>query len=107
MESADSTIQLPHGPESWPPSAAWPAAVHTGVGKLKAETQRWGLEANGPPILVGVSGGADSLALAVVAAEIKRVTGRLVGAVILDQYIQKVIAADALRTMSRRRLFVE
>ena len=98
MESADSTIQLPHGPESWPPSAAWPAAVHTGVGKLKAEAQRWGLEANGPPILVGVSGGADSLALAVVAAETQRVTGLQFGAVILDHQLQQVTAAVAQRT---------
>ena len=98
MESADSTLQLPQGPESWPPAAAWPAAVHTGVGKLKALAQRWGLEAHGPPILVAVSGGADSLALAVVAAETQRVTGLQFGAVILDHQLQQVTAAVAQRT---------
>ncbi|MDN6148080.1 MAG: tRNA lysidine(34) synthetase TilS [Yaniella sp.] len=92
MVSAYSHVQLPKGPEAWPPSAAWPAAMHAGVGKLKALAQRWGLESGASPILVAVSGGADSLALAVVAAETQRVTGLSFGAVILDHKLQNVTA---------------
>lgn len=92
MVSAYSDIQLPKGPDAWPPSTAWPAAMHAGVGKLKALAQRWGPEPGASPILVAVSGGADSLALAVVAAETQRVTGLSFGAVILDHKLQNVTA---------------
>src|SRR5699024_12883142 len=88
MVSAYSDTQLPKGPEAWPPSAAWPAAMHAGVGKLKALAQRWRLEPGASPILVAVSGGADSLALAVVDAETQRETGRRFGADILDHNLQ-------------------
>lgn len=99
MAPAHSDIQLPKGPRQWPPSGAWPGAVHAGVGALKALAQRWEV---GPgvasQILVAVSGGADSLALAVVAAETRRVTGIRFGAIILDHKLQDVTADVAQRT---------
>lgn len=98
MEPAYSQMQLPGGPEAWPPSAAWPTAVHAGVATLKVLAQRWGVEAGGAPILVGVSGGADSLALAVLAAETQRVTGLRFGTVILDHQLQQVTADVAQQT---------
>lgn len=100
MDAADSAIPLPQGPETWPPSAAWPAAVHTGVGQLKSLAQRWDVQpgAASAPILVAVSGGADSLALAVVAAETQRVTGNRFGVIVLDHQLQDVTADVAERT---------
>lgn len=98
MVSAYSDIPLPKGPVTWPPSGAWPAAVHAGVGQLKALAQRWGVDPGASPIMVAVSGGADSLALAVMAAETQRVTGIGFGAIILDHRLQEVTADVARRT---------
>lgn len=91
-------MQVPKGPATWPPTGAWPATVHAGVAQLKALAQRWGVDPGASPIMVGVSGGADSLALAVIAAETQRVTGIGFGAIILDHKLQEVTADVAQRT---------
>lgn len=84
----------------WPPRGAWPQIVHTGVAELKAVIARWKVSAqpDGQPVLVGVSGGADSLALAVLAAETQRVTGVRFGAIVLDHQLQAITAEVSHRT---------
>ena len=84
------------GPEVWPPTTAWPAAVHSGVQALKNLVNSWGVT-NTQPVLVAVSGGADSMALAVLAAETQRTTGIRFGAVIFDHRLQDMTAHVALR----------
>lgn len=92
--------QLPQGPATWPPPTAWPQAVHRGVGQLKAIIAAWDVAAEAParPLLMAVSGGADSLALAILAAETQRVTGIRCGAIVLDHQLQSVTAEVARRT---------
>lgn len=96
----DTGKLVPRGPAAWPPSRAWPQTVHAGVAHLKDVIDRWDLHAEpgGRPILVAVSGGADSLALAVVAAETQRVTGIQFGAVVFDHQLQAVTATVGQRT---------
>ncbi|XNZ00151.1 tRNA lysidine(34) synthetase TilS [Micrococcus luteus] len=69
----------------WPPRTRWPGAVHRGVAALK--------EALGAPpmVLLAVSGGADSLALAVLTAVLRGTRegeGLHVGAVAVDHALQ-------------------
>lgn len=94
------TGTVPHGPAVWPPTAGWPAAVHAGVAALKHLVTQWGVSAGqeAPPVLVAVSGGADSLALAVLAAETQRTTGIRFGAIVLDHRLQDITAEVAQRT---------
>ena len=96
----DTGNLVPRGPATWPPNQTWPQAVHAGVAQLKDVIARWGLltEPGGRPILVAVSGGADSLALAVLAAETQRVTGMQFGAAVFDHQLQAVTATVAQRT---------
>ena len=82
------------GPDTWPPSSAWPAAVHSGVKALRALVEGWSASQD-QPILVGVSGGADSMALAALAAETQRTTGLTFGALIFDHQLQDVTAQVA------------
>lgn len=98
--SEPQQVQLPQGPATWPPNRAWPQTVHTGIGQLKDLIERWNIPAETPhhPLLVAVSGGADSLALAVLAAEVQRITGVHCGAIVLDHQLQAVTAAVAQRT---------
>ncbi|GAA4478892.1 hypothetical protein GCM10023190_21050 [Enteractinococcus fodinae] len=101
MTTSDYTGKpVPQGPATWPPSRAWPQAVHAGVAQLKDVIARWDLriDQHSRPVLVAVSGGADSLALAVLAAETQRVTGIRFGAVVFDHQLQGVTAAVAQRT---------
>lgn len=100
MTTPDDAGPVPQGPTTWPPKRAWPQAVHAGVAQLKDVIARWGLltEPRGRPVLVAVSGGADSLALAVLAAETQRITGIRFGAVVFDHQLQTVTAAVAQRT---------
>lgn len=99
MNPVHPDIQLPKGPGTWPPNDAWPTAVHAGVGQLKAFVQQWNITSNAATaILVAVSGGADSLALAVLASETQRVTGIRFGAIVLDHQLQDVTANVAQRT---------
>lgn len=96
-----SQLQLPQGPMVWPPTQAWPSAVHAGVRQLKAVARQW-RDADGGtmgPILVAVSGGADSLALAAIAAETQRTTGITFGAIVLDHQLQEVTDDVARRTV--------
>lgn len=99
MDSVNADANLPQGPTTWPPTTAWPAPVHSGVGYLKALAQEWQVDSNhDSPIMVAVSGGADSLALAVLAAETQRVTGIPFGAIVLDHRLQEVTALVAQLT---------
>lgn len=82
---ANAPAAIPAGPDTWPPTARWPAALHTAIAELNrqmaaladpgagpaAEADRAASDAL-PLLLLGVSGGADSLALAVAAAEAAR-----------------------------------
>lgn len=89
----------PQGPTNWPPDKAWPKAVHAGIGALKNLLARWELpHADAGPVMVAVSGGADSMALAVLAAEVQRVTGIQCGAIIFDHQLQAITADVAQRT---------
>ena len=98
--SNDASVKLPQGPSVWPPRKTWPQVVHQGVSQLKDLLARWDIQPTQTPrpILVAVSGGADSLALAVLASETQRVTGLRFGAVILDHQLQAVTATVAQRT---------
>lgn len=98
--SHDESALRPQGPASWPPRKAWPQAVHAGVGHLKDLLSRWQLpdHPDAGPILVAVSGGADSMALAVLAAEVQRTTGLRCGAIVLDHQLQAITAPVAQRT---------
>lgn len=78
-----------HGPDVWPPSTAWPAVVHTGVKALKAMVHTWSVSDH-QPVLIAVSGGADSMALAVLAAETQRTTGLRFGVIIFDHQLQPI-----------------
>ncbi|NWN87442.1 MAG: tRNA lysidine(34) synthetase TilS [Micrococcaceae bacterium] len=93
-------LQVPQGPRIWPPTQAWPPAVHAGINQLKAMAHQWrnADDDSTGPILVAVSGGADSLALAVIAAETQRTTGITFGAIVLDHQLQHVTAKVARRT---------
>ncbi len=86
-----------HGPANWPPTTAWPAPVHAGVKALKTLLQGWHVPQE-QPVLIGVSGGADSMALAVLAAETQRTTGARFGALIFDHQLQDLTAHIAMRT---------
>lgn len=100
MDQVNADIRLPKGPKVWPPTSAWPAPVHTGVGMLKEVAHRWNNTADTSlPILVAVSGGADSLALAVLASETQRITSIRFGAVVLDHHLQAITAAVSRRTV--------
>ena len=74
--------------------------MHTGVGSFKDLFTQWQVSAkpDSGPILVAVSGGADSMALAVLAAEVQRVTGVRCGAIVLDHQLQAITAPVAERT---------
>lgn len=100
MGAERALVQLPQGPATWPPPRAWPQVVHEGVARLKDVIERWNIPAETPgsPLLIAVSGGADSLALAILAAEAQRVTGVRCGAIILDHQLQDVTAEVAHRT---------
>lgn len=96
MDSVNRQTGLPQGPATWPPDTAWPAPVHAGVGQLKALAAQWQAQPDdSSPIMVAVSGGADSLALAVVASETQRVTRVPFGAIVLDHRLQDVTAQVA------------
>ncbi|MBB5750888.1 tRNA lysidine(34) synthetase TilS [Micrococcus sp. TA1] len=85
---------LPDGPGAWPPRARWPEPLHRAVTSVRAA-----LEGRSRP-LVALSGGADSLALAVATAEARR-TGTSpaegAGAVVVDHGLQPGSAAVAGR----------
>ncbi|HIW45850.1 MAG TPA: tRNA lysidine(34) synthetase TilS [Candidatus Yaniella excrementigallinarum] len=91
---------MPQGPPQWPPKSAWPAAMHNGIAALKTFATQWhnDTDTTTHPIAVAVSGGADSLALAVLAAETQRVTGTPFGAIVLDHQLQEVTAEVARAT---------
>ena len=72
------------GPDVWPPRTGWPAAVHRGVKALKAMVDTWSVQDH-QPVLLAVSGGADSMAMAALAAETQRTTGISFGALIVDR----------------------
>ena len=105
MGTERALVQLPQGPTTWPPGRAWPQAVHEGVGQLKDVIERWDISADTPsqPLLIAVSGGADSLALAILAAEAQRVTGVRCGAISLDHQLQDITAQVAHRSRSSDR----
>lgn len=100
------------GPDVWPPSAGWPAAVHTGVKALKAMVHSWSVP-DRQPVLIAVSGGADSMAMAVLAAETQRITGISFGALIFDHRLQAITehvavqAARGCRAMGLRPVLVQ
>lgn len=98
MTPVNSHPQLPNAPSTWPPTDAWPPAVHTGVAQLKTVARRWNVTKDAAPILVAVSGGADSLALAVLASETQRITGIRFGAIVLDHRLQDITAAVSDQT---------
>lgn len=98
QHSASPLPAVPSGPESWPPRSAWPAVVHRGVSQLRSLLTSWRLhDGTKQPVLLGVSGGADSLALAVLATETQRITGVPFGAIILDHQLQEITATVADR----------
>lgn len=82
----------------WPPHTRWPDAVHRGVAALRevVSAAPCGDRATGPgplcpDLLLAVSGGADSLALAVLAAVLRGTRegeGLGVGAVVVDHGLQ-------------------
>lgn len=100
--TASSPGAAPAGPSSWPPAARWPEALHRAVRALTAATHGRSLP------LVALSGGADSLALAVTAAEAMR-TGASpelaggVGAVVVDHGLLPGSGAVADRAASVAR----
>lgn len=97
--TAHNAGQLPHGPTIWPPATSWPQTMHQGVASLKRLVGDWGVTAEtSGPVLLGVSGGADSLALAIIAAEVQRTTGIRFGAIVLDHRLQEITADVARRT---------
>lgn len=92
----------PAGPDRWPPTSRWPEALNRAVRALAAATHGRTLP------LVGLSGGADSLALAVAAAEAvrTRATPELaagVGAVVVDHGLQPGSAGVARRAAAVAR----
>lgn len=94
--------EAPAGPSSWPPAARWPEALHRAVGALTEALRGQALP------LVALSGGADSLALAVAAAETARlraspVLAGGVGAVIVDHGLQPGSAGVAQRAATVAR----
>ncbi|WP_245952310.1 tRNA lysidine(34) synthetase TilS [Citricoccus muralis] len=101
------TRTTPAGPETWPPATRWPEALHRAVHAVAAATQ-----GRRTP-LVGLSGGADSLALAVVTAEAVRTRANPAlaggaGAVVVDHGLQAGSAAVADRAAAiARRLGLE
>lgn len=98
--SASRQPAVPRGPESWPPDSAWPEVVHRGVSQLRSLLTAWHLhDGTKQPVLIGVSGGADSLALAVLAAETQRITRVPFGAIILDHQLQEITATVGCRTV--------
>ncbi|MGM7666902.1 tRNA lysidine(34) synthetase TilS [Microbacterium sp. A93] len=93
---------VPEGPASWPPATRWPQALHRAVHALAAATHGRTLP------LVALSGGADSLALSVAAAEATRTRAAPalsagVGAVIVDHGLQPGSAAVADRAAAVAR----
>ncbi|WP_245232095.1 tRNA lysidine(34) synthetase TilS [Micrococcus lylae] len=77
---------------AWPPPTRWPDAVHRGVAALKGVLQ------GQRPALLAVSGGADSLALAVLAAVLigtREGAGLRIGAAVVDHGLQPGSAAVA------------
>lgn len=74
--------------------------MHNGIAALKTFATQWhnDTDTTTHPIAVAVSGGADSLALAVLAAETQRVTGTPFGAIVLDHQLQEVTAEVARAT---------
>src|SRR5690625_6381061 len=91
---------LPQGPAWWPPRKSWPQSVHVGVGHLKDLLSRWQLpdHPDAGPILVAVSGGADSVAMAVLAAVVEGTTGLRCGAIVLDHQMHAIYASVEQRT---------
>ncbi|HEY4535594.1 MAG TPA: tRNA lysidine(34) synthetase TilS [Enteractinococcus sp.] len=94
MDEAHDLGDVLQGPAVWPPTTAWPAAVHTGVRALKAMLDAWQVPPD-QPLLVAVSGGTDSMALAILAAETQRTTRRSFGALVFDHQLQSVTAQVA------------
>ncbi|NUL44724.1 tRNA lysidine(34) synthetase TilS [Cellulosimicrobium funkei] len=96
------TRTTPAGPDLWPPSSRWPEVLHRAVHAVAAATQGCRTP------LVGLSGGADSLALAVATAEAVRtrvnpaLTGGA-GAVVVDHGLQAGSAAVADRAAALAR----
>lgn len=69
----------------WPPRTRWPDAVHRGVAALKVHVGA------APAVLLAVSGGADSLALAVLTAVLRGTRegeGLRAGTVVVDHGLQ-------------------
>ena len=100
------------GPDVWPPRTGWPAAVHRGVKALKAMVDTWSVPDH-QPVLLAVSGGADSMAMAALAAETQRTTGISFGALIVDHRLQAVTeqvavqAAWSCKTMGLQPVLVQ
>lgn len=70
----------------WPPRTRWPDAVHRGVAALKEH-----VAGGAPAVLLAVSGGADSLALAVLTAVLRGTRegeGLRAGTVVVDHRLQ-------------------
>lgn len=87
----------PDGPDAWPPRTRWPEPLHRAVAAVRDAVQGRSCP------LVALSGGADSLALAVATAEALR-TGSArspapagAGAVVVDHGLQPGSAAVAER----------
>ncbi|MFC7401493.1 tRNA lysidine(34) synthetase TilS [Citricoccus sp. GCM10030269] len=94
----------PAGPESWPPAVRWPPALHRAVHSLGSMTDA----ATAATPLVALSGGADSLALAVATAEAVRTRANPVlaagaGAVVVDHGLQPGSAVVARRAAAVAR----
>ncbi|MEV4899708.1 tRNA lysidine(34) synthetase TilS [Citricoccus sp. NPDC055426] len=93
---------VPAGPSTWPPPTRWPEPLHRAVRALADAAQGRTLP------LVALSGGADSLALAVAAAEAARTRAAPtlaagVGAVIVDHGLQPGSDAVARRAATVAR----
>lgn len=91
MPAESPDAPTPTGPDVWPPTTRWPAPLHAALPQLKQ------LPAH---TLLGVSGGADSLALAIAAAVADQTDhcNRQVTAVVVDHQLQPGSADVAQRT---------
>ncbi|WP_344770839.1 tRNA lysidine(34) synthetase TilS [Micrococcus endophyticus] len=86
-EPVPSGSAAPPALESWPPRGRWPEPLHRAVAALRPV-----LAAHDGGALIGLSGGADSCALAVAAAALRGTRAGaplgLVGAVVMDHGLQ-------------------
>lgn len=100
-------------PAGWPPAQRWPQALHRGIEELTQLLESWISDdehLTRPPhrILIAVSGGADSLALAVVcavAAQLKKFTrspwaGLSFSTLTVDHQLQSVTQQVAKNTVT-------